>query len=120
MNTITIYDAASGRFLRTVIGAPEQLILQTQDGEDFLIGELSGDTHYVAEGEATLRPIQDIIISGTSVTNIPTNAEVTIAGQTVTVLDGVLTLNFAVPGSYPFKVVAWPYLDYVGVINYGT
>jgi hypothetical protein len=117
---ITIYSVSDGRFIRTITADESQIENQTQEGEAFVDGIHDGLTQYVLNEVVENRPIQNTTVSGTSIVNLPINAEVTIAGQTVAVPDGTLTLNFAVPGIYPFKVVVWPYLDYEGVINYGA
>lgn len=118
MNTIiTIYDVI-GRILQITTCPQEMLSIQKiPEGGGYVEGAFENTIYHVIAGVPTLRPAITPSIISTTISNLPVPCSVRVNGETIEVPDGTLELAFEVPGTYPFKVVAWPYLDWEGVIN---
>jgi len=68
-------------------------------------------TEYYDNDSVVPRPEMDLIINNLSISNIPTGTEVRIDEDTEIVKDGVLDLEFDLPGEYTIYFTNFPYQD---------
>ena len=116
---LVIYNA-TGRILRSV-QCPESLAaLQCRDGERALEGTADDAREYVTDGEITPRPAMPVtlVVAGlTAALTLPDPCSLIVQGARHEVIGGAAELVLELPGAYPVRVEAWPYLDYETVIE---
>jgi hypothetical protein len=105
-----------GEILRNV-SCPVSCYEQRPVDELWIEGKADDIREYIKDGAVTSKDALQPIISGNIVSNLPSPCTITIQGQSAEILDGEVELLFEVPGVYPFKLTAFPYLDYEGVVD---
>lgn len=103
----TKYDS-EGRVL-FVGDAPESMI--ELQGDDVVIGEVDGRTHYVRAGVAVPRPLNPATFGNRQLNYLPVPCEIEINGKSYRCTEPSATLEFTYPGRYSVIVRAFPYLD---------
>lgn len=107
-----------GELIKIVSGSVKTLSVQEiPEGGGYVEGGWDGRFYYVVDDTPTERPAMSCQTNSTTISNLPIPCSVTVNGETIEVPDGTLELSFGIPGTYKVKVVAWPYLDWEGVIN---
>lgn len=118
MKLSAVYDVSTGVILRSGTCADEDFELQAGTGE--AVVERTDADHndanaYVdlsgAEPAVTSRPEMPASISGLTISDIPTNAVLTIEGTDYTITDGTAELSFSAAGTYTVTLSLWPYYD---------
>lgn len=131
MTSFTCYELSSGKIKYTGNCTNEELEIH-RSISDVIEGTFDYATHYIADGEALLRPSDVLTTEGNAVADgvtemklygVPdgavlkcsgvTNFEVAVRYET----DQFVTLVFATPGEHVFEVEAFPYLIERIVIN---
>lgn len=77
----------------------------------WVYGVGKAETHYVSNGEVTLRPEQLTTLTGMTLNNLPTPCQIIIDDISYEVDESTVELEFDEPGAHNIKVVAFPYLD---------
>ncbi len=94
-----VYDAA-GAIKRTGEVPESMLALQAHNGE-FVVEGVADDTlHYILNGAVTDKMEITAMLSGTTISGLPTPATITIERARYDVIDGVAELSFNLPGTY--------------------
>ena len=115
----TIYIKESGEISRTVyVPTVDDLVIQCNDGESYLPGELSPD-HYIKDGEVVQRPTMDLTVSSTElevdevlrIENIPEGSKVFHPEGELIVDDGYIEWSSVEPGTYLFRFENFPYME---------
>lgn len=65
-------------------------------------------THYVKDNELTVRPESPVVLTGTTLTNVPIGADIYINMDVYQATDSTVELEFAYPGTYKVTVSYFP------------
>ncbi len=93
---IELFGTSDYNFVRSKIDA----------GEPWLMGKGDFRTHYVKDGEITLKTPGTAVLSGMTITGLPTPCTIEVDGVTFEVTDGVAELELPTPGTYDVTVKA--------------
>lgn len=122
-----IYDAITGRILRTVVCSDTQYQYQVKTGESMVAGEGGNATHYVLEGTITSKIVNtasidktDILANGEDkaiISSLFNPSVVLIQGQEEIIIDGQVEITLDSKRSISAICRAVPYLDKEFIIN---
>lgn len=107
MRRATFYDPVGGRIIGTLICSETYFDVNVED-KTWIEGTYDLETHYIADGIATLRPAMPLSVSGTTITGIPAGSVLALGEQTFEVDDGEADITGY---SGAVKITCWPYLD---------
>ena len=100
-----IYIKPNGHIYHT-----RQCKVEPDPGEGIIVDRMVDlKTEYYNDDSVVPRPEMDLIINNLSISNIPTGTEVRIDDDTKTINDGVLDLEFDLPGEYTLYFTNFPY-----------
>ena len=107
MRRATFYDPVGGRIIGTLICSETCFDVNVED-KTWIEGTYDLETHYIADGIATLRPAMPLTVTGSVISGIPQGATVTLGEQSFAVDDGEADIE-----GYTgiVKITCWPYLD---------
>ena len=108
-----VVAAADGRILRIGSCPAEMVDLQSQPGEHAFAGTADQLRQYIdVEAAAVLdRPTIAPVVSGLTISNLPPGCIAITEEQEFPVVDGAITLDYELPGTYLVTLRAWPWLD---------
>lgn len=114
-----IYEAATGRLVKLLQCAPDDLPLNVAAGQSAILGDASNpDTHFVTDGQVIPRPELPAFLAGPAplaldLTGLPMGARVLVRnadGDQLEVTDFATPLTLRDPGPYRVQVAApWPW-----------
>ena len=107
MRRATFYDPVGGRIIGTLICSETYFDVNVED-KTWIEGTYDLETHYIADGIATLRPSMSLSVSDSIISGIPQGAIATLGEQSFAVDDGEADIE-----GYTgiVKITCWPYLD---------
>lgn len=105
------YDA-TGRIVRMAYCLPAEREANGRADLPFVEHPIAADPdrYWVSAGEIALRPAQDSALDGLVLSGLPDPCELVIDGTRYSVAGGTVDLSFGLPGAYPVRVEAFPYL----------
>jgi hypothetical protein len=109
-----IHDA-SGAINQWGVIPEDMMDLQIQNhamvGKSIIKGVGHPHTHYVKDGESTLRPDNPTTLNGGILSNLPVPSVIQMDdGTTYDVNDSTVELSFPNPGQYAVTVISFPFL----------
>lgn len=99
---------AQGRIIQW--GTMDDVVLASVASEGFMLGEGTGDTHYVSGGQVLPKAANPAYLDGLILRDLPVPATVTIDGTVYETNTPTVELSFNLPGTYKVKVESIPYL----------
>ena len=118
MIRVTEYDATTGR-LGMMLTFPDEAtyLINQPAGSAFMAGHHDAGVYYALDGQVAARPTQTTALSGFTFTGLPTPSTLWIDHASYAVTDSTVTLDLPLPGTYPLRVEAWPYIDWTGSVT---
>lgn len=119
MAQATFFNYATGRITGS-IACSESAFWLNVEGRDWIAGSFDGDKYYVDAKE--YRPVprpemEGVTVEGNIVSGLPVPCEVECNGETYAVDDGEFEYDTPLAGTYPFRVRAFPALDFAGELT---
>jgi hypothetical protein len=74
-------------------------------------GDEDINTVYIKDGEITQRPDNPAVLSGMTISGLPSGSQVQIDTSIYDVTDDHVDLSFDREGVHKVRVISWPYLD---------
>lgn len=108
---LTFYDPATGRIRQRCQCSDDQAQFQIIAGLDRIEGYGDPATQYVVSGALVSRPINPVVLSGTTLQNVPLGATVRYEQEQLVASAATIELEFPFAGSHVVTVQAFPYLD---------
>lgn len=121
MNSITFYNRLNGKIIGQLTATDSSLqITKESPFHAWVDGLWFAETHYIPNGEVTLRPENPAILAGLELSDLHVPCEIKINNQSYLCTESTATLAFTHPSAYKVTVIAWPYLDKEFSIDYPT
>lgn len=119
MAEATYYDPATGKITGTITCSESAFWSNVEDA-DWVAGTFNADKYYIDPG--TVHPVprpemEGVTVAGNIVSGLPAPCEVECNGAEYKITDGEFEYDTPVPGTYPIKIKAWPYIEWEGEIT---
>ena len=110
MKSFTTYDPATGQIHAAITCQEIDVEANTPSGHARVDGHFRGDQHYIENGEAVPLKPMSAVVSGFTVSGLPSMTTARIEGIAYLIDDGVLELSPDLPGPYVVTLSAPGYL----------
>jgi len=113
---ITTYEVSTGSITSRHSGPTtviDNYIASLPATEGYVLGDYSGNSHYIPSGAPTEKLIMPLVITEGLVTGIPVGAVANIEGHndTETINDGEIDLRGSTPQEYIVQMELFPYVN---------
>jgi len=108
--SITFYKP-DGSINHVLSGDQSVIDLNKSLGGDWVNGEWDGQTHYILDGEPTLRPDNPATLDGLVINNLPVPCKIVINSTVYDYEEITVEFDFDYVGVYKVVIEAFPYLD---------